>query len=100
MNSQHKQAVVALFLLGIMAMTVVFVYAETVNISKILIEKRTGVRVENQLDEAVKVLEEGVTADCKRISDDVYSLMLLKLKNEEGSTVEALNTGKKAAFYK
>ncbi|MCR5356644.1 MAG: hypothetical protein K6E63_04490 [Lachnospiraceae bacterium] len=100
MNSQHKQAVVALFLLGITAMTVVFVYAETVNISKILIEKRTGVRVENQLDEAVKVLEEGVTADCQRISDDVYSLMLLKLKNEEGSTVEALNTGKKAAFYK
>lgn len=100
MNSHHKQAVVALFLLGIMAMSVVFVYAQTVNITKMLIEKRTGVRVDNTLDEAASTLEAEVTADCQRISDDVYSLMLLKMKNEEGTTVEALNTGKKAAFYK
>ncbi len=100
MRPQHKQAIVALFLLGIMAMTVVFIYAGTVNISKLLMKKRTGVRVDNTLTEAAEVLETSVTDDFQHISDDVYSLMLLKVRSEEGESVEALNTGKKSAFYK
>ncbi|MCR5508134.1 MAG: hypothetical protein K6F34_05555 [Lachnospiraceae bacterium] len=95
-----KQAIVALFLLAITAMSVVFVYAQTVNITKDLMKKRTGVRVDNRLEEAAGIVGESVASDCKRISEDVYSLMLLKLRSEEGADVQALNAGRRDAYFK
>lgn len=95
-----KQAIAALFLLGITAMAVVFVYAQTVNITKMLMEQKAGARVEKGLDDAAVVLQEKVQSASEAAAEDVYSVMLLKLKNEEGSSVEALNTGRKAAYYR
>ena len=98
--SNHKQAVVALFLLGITALAVVFVYAQMVDITKMLMKQKTGARVEKSLNEASKILMEAVQSAGEEAADDVYSVMLIKLREEEGSTVEALNTGRKAVYYK
>lgn len=99
-RTQHKQAIVALFLLGITALAVVFVYAQMVDITKILMEKKAGVRVEKALDEAAAALQKRVQESCEEAAEDVYSVMLLTLKQEEGSSVDALNTGRKAAYYR
>ncbi len=98
--SIHKQAIVALFLLGITAMAVVFVYAQTVNITKMLMVKKTGARVEKALNDTAQVLQEKVQSSSEAAAEDVYSVMLLKLRDEEGASVETLNTGRKAAYYR
>ena len=95
-----KQALIALFLLGITAMAVVFVYAGMVDITKKLMESRAGVRVENALDETAAALNEKVQASCDRLAKELYSGMLSELKNEEGTSVEELNTGRKSAYYR
>lgn len=99
-RSEHKQAIVALFLLGITALAVVFVYAQMVDITEMLMKKKAGARVEKALDETVSVLKKEVQSVCESTAEDVYSVMLLELKEEEGSSVEALNTGRKAAYYR
>ena len=96
----HKQSLVALFLLSITAMAVVFVYGGMVDITKTLIESKTGVQVENSLDDTASALETEVQASCDRLAQDVYSTMLDELKSEEGDTVSELNTGKKSAYYR
>lgn len=96
----HKQALIALFLLGITALAVVFVYAGMVDITKKLIAGKTGVQVDNALDETASNLEREVQSSCDRIAQDVYNVMLLELKKEEGASVEELNTGKKSAYYR
>ena len=85
--SIHKQAIVALFLLGITAMAVVFVYAQTVNITKMLMVKKTGARVEKALNDTAQVLQEKVQSSSEAAAEDVYSVMLLKLRDEEGVSV-------------
>lgn len=100
MKSNHKQAIVALFLLGITALAVVFVYAQMVDITKMLMKQKTGARVEKVLDEAVLALQKQVQSASDEAAEDVYSVMLLKLKEEEGDSVEALNSGRKAEYFR
>ena len=96
----HKQSLVALFLLSITAVAVVFVYVGMVDITKRLVIYKTGVQVDNVLDETADALEQEVQASSDRLAQDVYSNMLIELKNEEGASVEELNSGKKSAYYR
>ena len=99
-GSYHKQAVFSLFLLGITAMAVVFVYAQMVDITKILMVKKSGAKVEKALNEASDALYEKVQASAADAAQNVYEVLLLKMREEEGESVEALNSGKKASYYK
>lgn len=100
MRNNTKQALVSLFLLSITAFAVVFVYAGMVDITKKLIRSRSGVQVDNALDETAASLERKIQDSSDRLARDVYDTMLLELKKEEGESVEELNTGRKSAYYK
>lgn len=96
----HRQSLVALFLLSITALAVVFVYAGMVDITKRLIKSKAGVQVDNTLDETADNLKRKIQDSSDRLARDVYSGMLSDLKKEEGESVNALNTGKKSAYYR
>ncbi|MBR4718702.1 MAG: hypothetical protein IKP31_00510 [Lachnospiraceae bacterium] len=63
-------------------------------------KQKTGARVDKALDEAVDALKQKVQSSGEDAAEDVYSVMLIGLKEQEGSSVDTLNTGKKSAYYR
>ncbi len=100
LKNKSKEAITALFLLGITAMAVVFVYVGMVDITQKVIQSKSDARVDKTLDDTAASLNEQVVSSCDRLARDLYSEMLLELKNEEGESVEELNTGRKSAYYR
>ncbi len=98
-DSQHRQAIIALFLLGLIALSIVFVYAQTIDISKQIMDKRTTARTEENLTIAVDTLQKNIQSITGSKGEEIYSALLLKMQQEEGVSVESLDTGKKAYFY-
>ncbi len=99
-GSNSKQAIISLFLLGITAVAVVFVYSGLVDITNKIIRQRTEVLVDRALDETADSLRQEVQSLSDSLARDVYSDMLAELQNEEGASVEELNTGRKPAYYR
>ena len=96
-RSQHKQAVVALFLLGLISLSIVFVYASTIDLSAQLMKKRSIARADESLDLAVHALSDYVNTEATKSAEQIYSSLLAETNSDD---LKVLGMGKKTSFFK
>ncbi len=93
---QHKQAVIALFLLGLISLSIAFVYAGTIAFSTHLMEKQSVARADSSLDLAISELSDFVSDNAKESSEEVYDSLLLETTNDNAMILDVRN---KTSFF-